>query len=119
MKKLLLLIALVTFATPAFALDLTEPLRTYDNKDFVDKDGKVLGLTADLVIQNALLTAPTVDEADKKQNYILSLKVHDQAKNYTPITDDIVRIRKALALTQNTAIFGRVTSLIDPTFLKN
>jgi hypothetical protein len=119
MKKLIVLLALIVFTTPALALDLTQPLQTYDGKEFIGQDGKVLGLTADIVIQNALLSAPAADEADKKANYVLSVRIHEAAKDYTPTPDDIIRIRKALAATQATAVYGRVTSLLDPTFVPN
>ncbi len=118
MKQLffILTVAFVAASSPVLAVDLTQSLTTSDGKEFTGTDGKPLGLTPLIVIQNALLTAPATDEPEKKANYILSEKIREQAKDYTPTPDDNVRIRKALAATQVTAVYGRVTSILDTTF---
>lgn len=119
MRKLLYGLTIATLLLgSAQAMDATKEVKSIDGSEFVGSDGKALGLTYLTVIENALLTAPAASEDEKTKNYILTLKIHQAAKDYTPTPDDIIRIRKALAATQATAVYGQVMSTIDPTFGK-
>lgn len=100
----------------ASATDMTQPVQTFDGKDFVGQDAKPLGLTLDTVIESSLLTAPAPTEAEKAANYLLARKIHEHVSDYTPTPDEIVSIRKALAATQVTAVFGQIMVVLDPTF---
>lgn len=121
MKKTLFAgIAVVSLlaTTSAFAVDLTQPLKTIAGNDFVDQNNKPIDLTPETVITNSLFGEQTQNEGDKKSNYLLAVDIHAHAKDFTFTPDQVVTVRKALAATQPTAVFGQVMSLIDPTFAK-
>lgn len=103
----------------AHALDLTEPtLKTIDGKEFTDQNGKQLSLTADAVIENSLLAVQEGSDKEKGDNWRLAQRVYNARKDITFTPDEIIRIRKAVSVTQNTAVFGAVMVFIDPTFGK-
>ena len=108
-------------STSTLALDLTQPIKTMDGSDFVDLAGKPIELTLDKVIINALNNEPVSpgDKDSKDKNFYLTLDIHKNNKDFTFSPEQIVQIRKALAATQPTPIYGAVMMLIDPTFIKN
>jgi hypothetical protein len=120
MKKLCFIVAAVAtfYVVPAMAVDLTQHLTNFDGQEFVGSDGKALGLTAELAIENALLNAQTSSPDEKTKNFMLALKVNKEAKNFTPTPADSERIKAALGSTQTTVVYGTVMALIDPTFGK-
>lgn len=121
MKKLALAVAVTLLTTAsAQALDLTQPpLKTIDGKDFVDNTGKTLDFTADAVIENSLLAVQAGSETEKADNWRLAQKVYSNRNNITFTPEEVLRIKKAAAATQPTAVFGSLMTFIDPTFSKN
>lgn len=120
MKALLFAtIAVLALTVPAAAVDLNQKLTTIDGKDFVGPDGKPVDITMGTIIEGALVSAPATTEAEKNQNYWLAIKVRKNYDNFQPTPDDIIAIRKALAATQNTAVYGQTMSVLDPTFMKD
>lgn len=124
MKKIALVLttAILVFPGAALALDLTQPLKTFEGQDFVGSDGKPIGLTYESVITNALFTDPVSQDPakagdEKSRNYLLAYKVHQNAKDYAFTPDEVIQVRKALAATQVTAVFGTVMATIDATYL--
>lgn len=120
MKKLALVVAaLLVVLAPAtsFALDLSQPIKNFDGKSFVDTNGKPLELTIGGIIGNALLNEQVASREEKDKNYYLARKLSQDNKNYTFTPEELVQIRKALSTTQSTVIYGTVMSLIDPTFM--
>jgi hypothetical protein len=112
----LLLGAVLLPSNLAWAVDLTKPIKTIDGDDFTDASGRPLPLTMSRVIEGALFNDATTSEDLKSKNYWLAIEVHNHAADFTPTTDQIVQIRKALAATQTTAIFGQVMVALDPTW---
>lgn len=112
--------AIVSIATivSAHAADLTDLIKSVDGKELVDRDGKPLNYTFDAVIQSALYNEAVPSEDEKGKNFRLAGKVMTQAKDFNPTPDEIIRIRKALAATQPTLIYGLVMTRIDPSFAK-
>lgn len=104
------------FSPGAWAVDLTKPVKTIDGEDFTDQNGRPLPLTFSKVIEGALFNASTPGEEAKASNYWLAVEVHNHASDFKPTTDQIIQIRKALAATQTTAIFGQVMVALDPTW---
>jgi hypothetical protein len=122
MKKFALVLAAALLSSNvAFALDLTQQVKTYDGQDFVGPDGKPTSLTYLSVIENALLTeqpsSPASAVDDRSSNDKLARRIHEQAKDFTFSLDETIKVRKALAATQVTAVFGQVMAYIDPTYL--
>ena len=117
-KTVLIVLTSLLWATSAFAVDISETIKSLDGKELVDRDGKPLNYTFDAVIQSALYNEPSSSEDEKGKNYRLAVKAQTQAKDFNPSPDEIIRIRKALAATQPTLIFGLVMSRIDPSFGK-
>jgi hypothetical protein len=110
-RHLALVVALVT-VTPCWAIDFTQPVKTIYGTDFNDVNGKPVPLTLDAVIGDALFSEPT--PADKDKNYFLAVDIHNHAKDFTLTAAQIEQIRKALAATKSTAVYGQVMSTIDP-----
>jgi hypothetical protein len=100
----------------AWAVDLTKPVKTIDGDDFTDQNGKPISLSLSKIIEGALYNEPASGEDAKSKNYWLAIEIHNHAPDFKPTTDQIVQIRKALAATQTTAIFGQVMTALDPTW---
>jgi hypothetical protein len=101
----------------AWAVDLTKPVKTIDGDDFTDQSGRPLPLTLSKVIEGALFNEPTTGDDAKGKNYWLAVEVHNHASDFKPTPDQIIQIRKALAATQTTAIFGQIMVVLDPTWM--
>ncbi len=103
-------------SSAAWAIDLTKPVKTIDGEDFTDQTGRPLPLTLARVIEGALYNDIASNEDTKTKNYWLAVEVHNHAADFSFTPDQIIQIRKSLANTQTTAIFGQVMSSIDPTW---
>ena len=115
--KHLVLAGALLVTTPCLALDFSQPIKTINGTDFVDATGKPTELTLLSVVENSLLGEQSPSEDAKRSNYLLVLDIHKHATDFTPTPDQIVQIRKALAATQPTAVYGQVMSMIDSTFV--
>jgi hypothetical protein len=114
----MILVSTFLAASSARAVDLTKPVKTIDGEDFTDQNGRPLPLTFSRVIEGALFNEPIQSEDAKSKNYWLAVEVHNHANDFKPTTDQILQIRKALAATQTTAIFGQTMVVLDPTWSK-
>lgn len=119
LKSLLITGALFVLpVAPALALDFTQPVKTITGADFLDATGKSTELTLGNVVESSLFGAPADNADTKGKNYHLAVEIHEHTKDFNPTPDQIILIRTALAATQNTAVYGQVMSLVDPTFNK-
>jgi hypothetical protein len=117
--KLLAVTAMLSFgaASPALAIDFTQPLRDLAGNDFTDQTGKSVPLTLGEVVEAALRNVPATNEQEKDKNYYLMLTIHSKANDYTPTPEQILQIRKALAATQPTLVYGQAMAKIDSTYI--
>jgi hypothetical protein len=102
---------------PAQAIDFTQPLKDLSGNDFTDQNGKAVPLTLGEVVEASLRNTPTANEQEKDKNYYLMLSVHFKATDFTPTPEQIIQIRKALAATQPTLVYGQAMSKLDSTFV--
>lgn len=116
-RAVLALLASVILAGPALALDFNQKIKSFDNQDLLDANGKPVVITLGVVVENSLLSAPAANEDEKKENFWLAVDLHNHMKDFTPTPKQVTRIDKALAATQGTAIYGLAMRLIDPTFM--
>ena len=113
----LALIGTFALVTPAMALDFTQPVKTVAGTDFTDNNGRPVELTLDAIVEGALLSEQAASEDQKNKNYWLVLEIHKHMNDFIPTPDQIVQIRKALAATQTTAVYGQAMTILDPTFV--
>jgi hypothetical protein len=110
------LVSFLVFAGQANALDFTQPIKDLNGNDFTDQTGKPIPTTLGEIVESALRNVPAQAQDEKDKNFFLMLSVHNQAKDFTPTPDQIIRIRQAMVVTQPTAVYGQAMSLIDPTY---
>jgi hypothetical protein len=118
MRKTIIAAAFVLFASPAFAIDFTQTIKTFDGVEFKDETGKDVPQVLGTVIENALLATQPNDTPDEKnKRFWLADKLHKNAKDFAPSPEEVVTMKKALSL-MPIAVMGQATKLIDPSYGK-
>ena len=110
--------AVISFTASAFAIDFTQTLKDFDGNEFKDQNGQPAPMVLGTVIENALMSErATIPDDERKQRFLLALRLHEHAKDYAPTPDEVVMMKKALAV-QPIVIMGQATRIIDPTWAK-
>lgn len=104
-------------ASPALAIDFTQPITTLDGHPFKDPSGQVADVTLAVIAENALLQAYS-DEAnlsgeDKIKRYALARRIADNPKLELS-AEDIALLKKLIAKSYNPLITGQSWKMLDP-----
>ena len=115
LRKTMIVLALLTIASPAFAVDLTAQITQLNGKPLSGPDGKALPMSLGEVIENSLLTTEqSTTPADKNKHFWLAFKVHDKkAMDFT--TDELVEIKEAIGKYNSALVAGQAIRILDPT----
>ena len=104
-------------ASPAMALDFTQPITTLDGKPFKDPSGQVSDITLAVIAENALLQAysdeTNLSGEDKIKRYALARKIEDN-KKVDLSAEEIALLKKLIAKSYNPLITGQSWHMLDP-----
>jgi len=104
-------------ASPAMALDFTQPITTLDGKPFKDPSGQVSDITLAVIAENALLQAysdeTNLSGEDKIKRYTLARKIEDN-KKVDLSAEEIALLKKLIAKSYNPLITGQSWHMLDP-----
>jgi hypothetical protein len=116
MKKTILAAAFsLALIAPAFAIDFSQELLTFDGKSFVDQSGQPAPQILGTVAENSLLQTAQGDAIDdKNKRFWLALRIHEHPKDANLSAEDIAMLKKAIGTYQPIAIMGQAIRLIDP-----
>ena len=123
MKRLALIAAAVTLATPALAIDFTRPLTQIDGKPFKTADGKddasvTLGTIA---LGSLLQTYPdedrTITPEEKFKRGKLAMKISDaiEKKQDLPLqSEDVALLKKLIGKNGTPLVVVQTMPMLDP-----
>jgi hypothetical protein len=116
MRRLFYAIVFAIGITPAaHAIDFNQTIKTFDDKDFIDQDGKPAPQVLGTVAENSLLqTAPGDSIDEKNKRFWLAFKIHQTPKDPNLTAEEVSMIKKAIGTYQPIAIMGQALRLIDP-----
>ena len=104
-------------ASPAMAIDFTQPITTLDGHPFKDPSGQVSDITLAVIAENALLQAysdeTNLSGEDKIKRYTLARKIEDN-KKVDLSAEEIALLKKLIAKSYNPLITGQSWHMLDP-----
>ena len=108
-------------ASPALALDFTQPLTTLSGQPFTDPDSKVT-ITLATIAENALLQAypdeQNLSGEEKLKRYTLARKIEDNKQKAELSAEEIALLKKLIAKLYNPLILGQSWKMLDPASVK-
>ena len=119
MKKTILAAAFsLALIAPAFAIDFSAEIKTFDGKSFTDQSGAPSPVILGNVIESMLLNPPQgTAEDEKKRRFWLSLKLHEHRKDPDLTNDELKMVRKAAFEYPVLSVAGQAARLVDPEFV--
>ena len=104
-------------ASPALALDFTQPLTTLSGQPFTDPDSKVT-ITLATIAENALLQAypdeQNLSGEEKLKRYTRARKIEDNKQKAELSAEEIALLKKLIAKLYNPLILGQSWKMLDP-----
>ncbi|MFZ1006852.1 MAG: hypothetical protein WAN65_08455 [Candidatus Sulfotelmatobacter sp.] len=119
MKPIVLALASVLIATPAFAIDFASPIKNLDGTPLHKSGGNdgpilTLGDVAETALVSDYRDEPNLDGAEKVKRFSIAKRIEDKRDNPTISVEDIALIKKLIAKAYNPLVTGQSWSLLDP-----